>query len=115
MKSAVMQMPNAFFVLAFIGFSVAGSLCLRVAGERGGVPGVWFFAAGNAIGFVGTIFLTLALRAHQPNIIYALCQGGAFCVLQLAAFLIFRVPLTAFQWLGVTLIACGVCCVQVSF
>lgn len=115
MKSGILQMPNAFFVLAFIAFSVSGSLCLRVAGDRGGAQGIYFFAAGNVIGFIGTIFLTLALRAHQPNITYALCQGGAFCVLQLAAFLIFRVPLTTVQWLGVSLIACGVCCVQVRF
>ena len=50
-------MPNVFFVLAFIAFSVCGSLCLRVAGVRGGAPGIYFFAAGNLIGFIGTIFI----------------------------------------------------------
>jgi multidrug transporter EmrE-like cation transporter len=106
------NLPAGIFIASFVFLSATGSLCLRVASQRSGPEALGFFAAGNVVGFFGTIFLTLALRTQHPNITYALCQGGAFCVLQLAALLFFRVPLTPPQWLGIVLIACGVVCVQ---
>lgn len=102
-----------WLVLAFIAFSVTGSLCLRVAGQHHGGPAVAWFIAGNASGFVAATLLTLTLRGRHPNIIYALCLGGGFCALQLAARLLFHVPLSPAQWLGVSLIAAGMIVLQV--
>lgn len=112
MKLGMIPWTTAWFVAGFVVFQVNGSLCLRMAAERTGVNALAFFAAGNVIGLCGTIFLTLALRGQNPNVIFALCQGLGFCVLQLAAYFLFRVPLSPFQWLGVSLIAGGVVCLQ---
>jgi len=100
-------------VIAFISCSVTGSLCLRVAGTRNGWQAVAIFIAGNASGFLAATCLTFALRGRQPNLIYALCLGGGFCTLQLAAWMLFRVPLTAWQWFGISLIAAGIICLQI--
>jgi multidrug transporter EmrE-like cation transporter len=112
MKTGGIPLTTALCIIGFIVFQVSGSLCLRMASERSGLSAFYFFAAGNAVGFVGTVFLTLALRGQQPNLIYALCQGGGFCALQLAAYLLFSMPLSTIQWCGIGLIASGVVCVQ---
>jgi multidrug transporter EmrE-like cation transporter len=112
MNLSVLPWPTALFVAGFVAFWVNGGLCLRMAAERSGAAALGFFAAGNVIGFCGTIFLTLSLRGQNPNVIYALCFGLGFCALQLAAYGLFRVPLSPAQWLGVALIATGVVCVQ---
>jgi multidrug transporter EmrE-like cation transporter len=99
---------------AFIIFQVGGSLLLRVASQRVGSAAVGLFFLGNTVGFCGATCLTLALRTQHPNLTFALCQGGAFCVLQLACYLAFRIPLRPAQWLGVAFIAVGVVCVQMN-
>ncbi|HTS17665.1 MAG TPA: hypothetical protein VMP11_08840 [Verrucomicrobiae bacterium] len=108
----VLQLPPWLYMAGFIVFQVCGSLLLRVASQRAGSPAVVLFFFGNMVGFCGATCLTLALRTQHPNLTFALCQGGAFCVLQLACYLAFRIPLQPAQWLGVVFIAAGVVCVQ---
>ncbi len=107
-----MTLLTILLIVGFITFYTGDNVCLRYASERSGWPWFWWFAAGNALGFIATLMLTLALRAQHPNIIFALAQGGGFCVLQLTAFYLFRVPLSPVQWVGVALIALGIICVQ---
>lgn len=115
MKEFFLQLPALALVPAFIAFSVTGSLCLKFASQRNGWPAVAVFMAGNLIGFCAASLLTLTLRGRNPNLIYALCLGGGFCMLQLLSWLIFRMPLSGWQWMGVGLIACGMVCLQLRF
>ena len=108
----VLQLPPGLCMVGFILFQVCGSLFLRIASQRTGSAAVGLFLLGNTIGFCGATCLTLALRTQHPNLTFALCQGGAFCVLQLACYLAFRIPLRPAQWIGVAFIAAGVFCVQ---
>ena len=62
---------------------------------------VWFTAyekmnyeTGNCVGLAVSISRTLALRGANPNLIYAMCLGGAFCVLQRVALFLFKQPLS---------------------
>ena len=105
---------TGIYILGFIAAQVSSSICFRFVAERSGSPAVWLFVAGNLIGFFCTVFLTLALKGQHPNIIYALCTGGGFCVLQLASFLIFRMPLSSYQWAGIALIVCGMIVLQLK-
>ena len=102
-----------FLVAAFIAFSVTGSLLLRVAGQHNGWTAVAIFFAGNISGFVAATLLTLTLRGRHPNLIYAFCLGGGFCVLQLMSRLLFTMPLASWQWFGVGLIAAGIVLLQI--
>lgn len=113
MRLGTLSLTTTWLVLGVIVCQASGALCLRMAGNTAGRTAVLYFLAGNTLGFCGTVFITFALRQTNPNLIYALCQGIGFCVLQLAAFFLFRQPLTTVQWLGVMLIASGVVCLQV--
>lgn len=108
----VLQLPPWLFMAGFIMFQVCGSLLLRVASQRNGWPAFGWFSLGNIVGLCGVTCLTLTLRTQHPNLAFAVCQGGAFCVLQLACYLAFRIPLRPTQWIGVAFIAVGVFCVQ---
>jgi len=94
-------------VAVFVSASVGSSLLFRVAAQHGDRTGILYFILGNCVGLVVSISLTLALRGTNPNVIYAMCLGGAFCVLQLASTLIFKQPLSPVQWVGVALVASG--------
>jgi len=107
-----MSLITVLLLVGFVAFYTGDNVCLRYASERVGWAWFGWFAAGNALGFIATLMLTLALRAQHPNIIFALAQGGGFCVLQLTAFWLFRIPLSPLQWVGVGLIAAGILCVQ---
>ena len=107
-----MKLFTILMILGFVAFYTGDNVCLRVSSERTGATAFWWFAAGNVLGFIATVMLTFALKSQNPNIIFALAQGGGFCVLQLTAFYLFRVPLTPLQWIGVSLIALGVVFVQ---
>ncbi len=112
MKSLFGFWPTALLVSGYI-VAVAGSnLCFKLADVPSQARAIWFFIAGNAIGFFCTIFITLALRGRNPNVIYAICLGGGFCALQLASLLVFKTPLSVIQWLGVGLIGFGIICLQ---
>ncbi len=115
MKIGTIPLPTALFVAGFVAFWVNGGLCLKMAAERSGWAAFGFFAAGNAIGFCGTVLLTLALRGQNPNVIYALCHGLGFCVLQVASYFLFKVALSPPQWIGVSLIAAGIICLQLRY
>jgi multidrug transporter EmrE-like cation transporter len=108
----VLQLPPWLYMVGFIMFQVSGSLLLRVASQRTGWMAFAWFSFGNIVGLCGVTCMTLALRTQHPNLTFALCQGGAFCVLQLACYLAFRIPLRPAQWIGVAFIAAGVVCVQ---
>ena len=108
----LLQLPPWLYMVGFILFQVCGSLLLRVASQRTGWPAFGWFSFGNIVGLCGVTCMWLALRTQNPNITFALCQGGAFCVLQLACYLAFRIPLRPAQWIGVAFIAAGVVCVQ---
>jgi multidrug transporter EmrE-like cation transporter len=92
---------------AFILASVGSGLLFRVAAQYAGRPMIVYFILGNCVGLVISISLTLALRGTHPNLIYAVCLGGAFCALQMASTLLFREPLSLVQWGGVAFVAIG--------
>ncbi len=98
---------TAVAVVVFICASVGSSLLFRVAAQHEGKTAIGYFILGNCVGLAVSISLTLALRGTNPNFIYAMCLGGAFCVLQLVSMLLFKQPLSLVQWVGVGLVACG--------
>jgi len=110
----LLQLPPWVYMLGFVVFQVSGSLLLRVASQRTGPAAVAWFLLGNAVGFCGATCVTLALRTEHPNVTFALCQGVAFCVLQLVSYWVFRIPLRPAQWVGIAFIAAGVVCVQLN-
>jgi len=95
-------------VVVFIVASVGSSLLFRAAAQSSGRTTLLYFVVGNLVGLGVSISLTLALRGTNPNLIYALCLGGTFCVLQLASAWLFKQPLSAVQWVGIALVAGGV-------
>jgi multidrug transporter EmrE-like cation transporter len=101
-----------FMVATFIAFSVTGSILLRVAGQQQGWRAGLIFILGNISGFLAAASLTLTLRGRHPNLVYAFCLGGSFCLLQIMSRMLFKVPLTSWQWLGIILIAAGMVCLQ---
>jgi len=94
-------------VVVFVLASVGSSLLFRVAAQHTGRTAISYFVLGNCVGLAVSISLTLALRGTNPNLIYAMCLGGAFCALQLTSALLFRQPLSPVQWVGVALVASG--------
>ena len=110
----VLQLPPWAYMLGFVVFQVSGSLLLRAASQRTGTTAVGIFFLGNAVGFCGATCLTLALRTEHPNLTFALCQGLAFCILQLASYCVFQIPVRPAQWIGIAFIAGGVVCVQLN-
>ena len=94
-------------VVVFILASVGSSLLFRVAAQNAGRTAILYFILGNCVGLAVSISLTLALRGTNPNLIYAMCLGGAFCALQMASALLFKQPLSLVQWVGVALVASG--------
>ncbi len=67
---------------------------------------VWF-ALGNAIGFLGPISITLALKQGAASWIFAASIGVGFLVLQGALWFFHHEPMTVFQWAGIGLIVTG--------
>jgi len=97
----------SFLVIGFVVCSVASSLIFRVAAQHHGRAALLYFVLGNTVGIAVPICLTLALRGTNPNVIYALTIGGAFCLLQLASWLFFKESLSTTQWAGIALVAVG--------
>ena len=94
-------------VVAFILASVGLSLLFRMAAQHTGRPAILYFILGNCVGLAVSISLMVALRGTNPNLIYAICLGGAFCTLQLVSILLFREPLSPMQWGGIAFVAIG--------
>ena len=99
-------------VIGFILSQVGASLLFKVASQHEGRQAIWYFVLGNAAGIGMPFFLTFALRGSNPNVIYALCFGASFCVLQLASWYFFRQPLSTSQWAGVVLVSAGILLLQ---
>ncbi|HEY8240769.1 MAG TPA: hypothetical protein VIH35_04945, partial [Kiritimatiellia bacterium] len=72
-----------------------------------------YFILGNVVGFVCPVSLVLALRQANANLVYAICWGAAFCVLQFATWWLFKEPLSTWQWAGVALVGVGILLLQV--
>jgi len=94
-------------VIGFIISSVASSLIFRIASQHSGKAALLYFVLGNAAGIAVPICLTFALKSSNPNLIYAMTIGGAFCALQLASWLCFKQHMSPVQWTGVALVAVG--------
>lgn len=94
-------------VVVFILASVGSSLLFRVAAQHTGRSALLYFLLGNCVGLAVSISLTLALKGTNPNLIYAMCLGGAFCALQVASMILFKQPLSPLQWVGVAMVGGG--------
>jgi len=107
-----------WLVLAYAVTMAASNLCFKMvhsgAGWSWSHPSpawAWFFA-GNAAGFFCPILITLALKQPHAQIIYALCLGIGFCLVQAGSFFFFKEPLSWIQWSGIALIGIGVFLLQ---
>jgi multidrug transporter EmrE-like cation transporter len=103
MKTICTIVAVAGYILASIG----SSLLFRVAAQHTGRTALIYFIIGNCVGLGVSVSLTLALRNTNPNLIFAVCLGGAFCALQLVSAMVFKQPLAPVQWVGISLIAIG--------
>lgn len=101
-------------VLCFMVSQAGAAICFKYASAATGSAAWWFFAAGNVVGFCCTWSLTLALKDQNPNVIFAVCYGGAFLLLQFWSWWLFRVPMATWQWAGVGLIGLGIFLLQVK-
>lgn len=97
------------FVLA----SAFSGILFRFAAENAGRTALWYFIVGNFIGVLCPIALTFALKQNHPNIIYALCFGGSFALLQIVSWRMFKQPLSIWQWFGVASVAFGLLLLQI--
>jgi multidrug transporter EmrE-like cation transporter len=104
----------AFYVFLFSCGTVLSSIEFKFAAEKTGRNALWHFVAGNLIGVLGPISLTLALKLLNPNVTYALCYGTAFAVLQLVAWRLFHQPLTHWQIAGIICVGIGVCLLHIT-
>ena len=103
-----------FYVLLFIAGTVLSSITFKYAAEATGRKSLWYFIAGNIVGVLGPIALTLALKVSNANITYALCYGTAFAALQIVAWGLFKQPLSHWQIGGIVLVGIGVCLLHVG-
>lgn len=102
-------------VLGYVGAFLGVNLAMKYASLRSGSPAFWWwFVGGNVVGFFCTVFLTQALKGQNPNLVYTLCIGGGFCLLQVMAVILFKEPLTFWQWLGIGLVGSGILCLQIK-
>lgn len=109
-----------WLVLGYAVSMTASNLCFKMVhtgpGWNWSEPGMawaWFFA-GNVAGFFCPILITIALKQDNAQVIYALCLGIGFCLVQLGSFFFFREPLSWIQWSGITLIGLGVFLLQLK-
>lgn len=110
-------MLNVTTVLFIIGFAVSQTgayVCLRFASQETGLRMASIFLLGNIIGFGSPVCLTMALKNANPNIIYAMCIGGSFFILQFVSSAVFQRPLNFLQWMGILLIGIGLLFVQMQ-
>jgi multidrug transporter EmrE-like cation transporter len=108
---------TALIMACVAGYAMAsaGSCVLfKLAAQHAGKTALWYFVTGNLIGVMCPITLTLALRGTSPSIIYALCFGGAFAVVQIVSWHCFREPLSTWQWMGIVLVGLGILMLQVK-
>ncbi len=99
----------AFSIFGFIVAQTGAALLFKIGASADPQTLRWWllFAAGNAVGFGCPVALSVALRGTNANLVYALCYGGGFCLLQFATWWFFREPLSLLQWSGIGLIGAG--------
>lgn len=85
----------------------------KLAADETGRKAIWHFIWGNLIGAVGPVALTFALKRAHPNVVYALCFGCAFTLLQLVSWRLFQQPLSSYQWAGIACVAAGIFLLQI--
>jgi len=93
--------------------SAAAAVQLKLAADNAGRTALWYFIMGNVIGFFGPLSLTFGLKYANPNIMYALCYGGALALTQIALWRMFKQPLSVWQWSGIITIGIGVILLQI--
>ena len=109
-------MRVALLVLCVVAFAIANAwsgIQFKLAADEMGRKALWRFIWGNVIGALGPVALTLALKRANPNVVYALCYGGAFTLLQLLSWRMFHQPLSIFQWAGIACVAAGIILLQI--
>jgi multidrug transporter EmrE-like cation transporter len=110
-----LDLRTALLISAYFAAFLGVNLSMKFASLKTGTPAYWWwFVGGNLVGFFCTLFMVMAMKDQNPHLIYALCIGGGFCLLQVACFLIFREPLSAWQWAGIGLVGTGIICLQIQ-
>jgi multidrug transporter EmrE-like cation transporter len=110
MKVAVLVICVAGFVAA----STWSAIHFKFAADASGKKALWHFVAGNLIGALGPVALTLALKRISPSIGYALCYGCSFAALQLVSWRLFHQSLSVWQWSGIVLVGVAIFLLQVK-
>jgi multidrug transporter EmrE-like cation transporter len=100
-------------ILGFMTASAWSGVQFKLAADSTGRTALWHFIIGNVIGAFGPLALTFALKLAHPNIVYALCFGGAFALLQIVSWRLFHQPLSPIQWAGVGCVGLGILLLQI--
>jgi multidrug transporter EmrE-like cation transporter len=109
-------MKQGVLVLYVVAFAISNAwsgIQFKFAAQSTGRTALLHFIIGNLIAACGPVALTFALKRGHPNVVYALCFGTAFVVLQLAAWRVFQQPLSLTQWAGVGCVGAGIFLLQV--
>jgi len=115
MNFKLIDLRTGLLILGYFAAFLGVNLAMKFAALKHGTPAWWWwFVGGNIVGFFCTVFMVRALDGQNPNLIYALCIGGGFCLLQVASYLIFREPLGLWQWAGIALVGVGIICLQIQ-
>lgn len=95
---------------AIVGYVIAmtaANLFFKFSAESHGKMFWVYFFLGNAVGFVCTLFLPMALRLAPAGVVYAMAIGGGCLALQLTTFVLFPQPTSFLQVTGITLVTGG--------
>lgn len=109
MRAAVVVMCVAGFVVA----SAWSSIQFKFAADASGRKALWYFVLGNLIAALGPVAMTLALKRASPSLVYALCYGCAFALLQVVSWRMFHQSLSSYQWAGIALVGIGIFLLQI--
>ena len=93
--------------------SAWSSIQFKFAADASGRKAIWYFVLGNLIAALGPVAMTLALKRANPSVVYALCYGCAFALLQLVSWRLFHQNLSSWQWAGIALVGVGIFLLQV--
>jgi multidrug transporter EmrE-like cation transporter len=107
-------MKLAALVIAYALGMAGTNLLLKLAAEASGTRWWLWFVLANTVGFTCVVVMPFALKLAPSNIVYALCIGLGFTLLQIIAWVIFREPLSAAQWAGVACVAAGLVLLQMK-
>lgn len=102
------------WVAGFVLANTSSSILFKLAAEASGRKALWPFILGNLVGALGPVTLTFGLKLGDPSLVYALCFGGAFTILQIVSLLVFNQTLSHYQWAGIGLVTLGIWLLQVG-